>query len=150
MPSVAAAKYSKPPGLVSPSIFTSTMSLTFEAIKPVNKSEIGVYLPYYQGTKRNALPYAIGLYKRGNLEGERSIEEGESIPFIATWNVSTLPADLTRCRLQFDDDADLSYEITMATFEFVDFLFDVVVALRHKQPADFSKSFYRKLLRLDD
>ncbi len=126
------------------------MSLTFEEIKPVNKAEIGVYLPYYQGTKRNALPYAIGLYKRGNLEGERTIEEGDSIPFIATWNVSTLPADLTRCRLQFDDDADLSYEITMATFEYVDFLFDVVVALRHKQPADFSKSFYRKLLRLDD
>lgn len=126
------------------------MSLTFEEIKPVNKAEIGVYLPYYQGTKRNALPYAIGLYKQGNLEGERTIEEGDSIPFIATWNVSTLPADLTRCRLQFDDDADLSYEITMATFEYVDFLFDVVVALRHKQPADFSKSFYRKLLRLDD
>ena len=126
------------------------MSLTFEEIKPVNKAEIGVYLPYYQGTKRNALPYAIGLYKQGNLEGERTIEEGESIPFIATWNVSTLPADLTRCRLQFDNDADLSYEITMATFEYVDFLFDVVVALRHQQPADFSKSFYRKLLRLDD
>ncbi len=126
------------------------MSLTFEEIKPVSKAEIGVYLPYYQGTKRNALPYAIGLYKRGNLEGERIIEGGESIPFIATWNVSTLPADLTRCRLQFDDDADLSYEITMATFEFVDFLFDVVVAVRHKHPADFSKVFYRKLLRLDD
>ncbi|NEQ44021.1 MAG: hypothetical protein F6K00_10865 [Leptolyngbya sp. SIOISBB] len=124
--------------------------MTFEEIKPVNKAEIGVYLPYYQGTKRNALPYAIGLYKQGNLEGERTIEEGDSIPFVATWNVSTLPADLTRCRLQFDDDADLSYEITMATFEYVDFLFDVVVALRHKQPADFSKSFYRKLLRLDD
>lgn len=125
------------------------MSLTFDEIKPVGKAEIGVYLPYYQGTKRNALPYAIGLYKRGNLEGERNIEGSESIPFLATWNVSTLPADLTRCRLQFDDDADLSYEITMATFEFVDFLFDVVVALRHKRPADFSKSFYRKLLRLE-
>jgi hypothetical protein len=99
------------------------MSLTFEEIKPAQKAEIGVYLPYYQGNKRNALPYAIGLYKQGNLEGERAIEEGDSIPFIATWNVSTLPADLTRCRLQFDDDADLSYEITMATFEYVDFLF---------------------------
>ena len=126
------------------------MSLTFDEIKPVSKSEIGVYLPYYQGTKRNALPYAIGLYKRGNLEGERTIEGGESVPFIATWNVSILPADLTRCRLQFDGDADLSYEITMANFEFVDFLFDIVVSLRHKRPADFSKVFYRKLLRLDD
>lgn len=126
------------------------MSLTFDEIKPVDKSEIGIYLPYYQGTKRNALPYAIGLYKQGNLEGERTIEGGESIPFIATWNVSTLPADLTRCRLQFDNDADLSYEIMMANFEFVDFLFDIVVALRHKRPADFSKAFYRKLLRIED
>lgn len=125
-------------------------SLTFDEIKPVGKAEIGVYLPYYQGTKRNALPYAIGLYKRGNLEGERYIEGGESIPFIATWNVSTLPADLTRCRLQFDDDADLSYEVTMATFEFVDFLFDIVVALRNRRSTDFSKSFYRRLLRLEE
>jgi hypothetical protein len=64
--------------------------------------------------------------------------------------VSMLPADLTRCRLQFDGDADLSYEIVMATFEFVDFLFDVIVALRNKRAADFSKAFYRKLLRAED
>lgn len=126
------------------------MGLKFDDIQPASKQDVGVYMPYYQGSKRNALPYAIGLYKQGNLEGERLIEEGDSIPFVATWNVSMLPADLTRCRMQFDDDADLSYEITMATFEFVDFLFDVVASLRHKQPADFTKGFYRKLLRLDD
>lgn len=126
------------------------MGLKFDDIQPASKQDVGVYMPYYQGAKRNALPYAIGLYKQGNLEGERLIEEGDSIPFVATWNVSMLPADLTRCRMQFDDDADLSYEITMATFEFVDFLFDVVASLRHKQPADFTKGFYRKLLRLDD
>lgn len=126
------------------------MSLKFENIQPAAKQELSVYMPYYQGNKRNALPYAIGLYKRGNLEGERLIEEGDGIPFVATWNVSILPADLTRCRIQFDDDADLSYEITMATFEFVDFLFDVVVSMKNRKPADFSKGFYRKLLRLDD
>jgi hypothetical protein len=126
------------------------MSLKFDEIKPVGKQEVSVYMPYYQGNKRTALPYAIALYKQGNLEGERHIEGGESIPFIATWNVSMLPADLTQCRMQFGGDADLSYEITMATFEFVDFLFDVIVALRHKRPADFSKAFYRKLLRLDE
>jgi hypothetical protein len=126
------------------------MSLTFEAIRPADKQEISVYMPYYQGSKRNALPYAISLYKQGNLEGERQIEGGESIAFVSTWNVSMLPADLTRCRIQFDGDSDLSYEITMATFEFVDFLFDVIVALRHNRPADFSQGFYRKLLRLDD
>ncbi|HIK44752.1 MAG TPA: hypothetical protein IGR64_07655 [Leptolyngbyaceae cyanobacterium M65_K2018_010] len=126
------------------------MPLTFEDIQPAGKQDVSVYLPYYQGNKRAALPYAISLYKQGNLEGERFIEGGESIPFIATWNVSMLPADLTRCRLQFDGDADLSYEIMMATFEFVDFLFDVIVALRNKRPPDFSKAFYRKLLRAEE
>ncbi|TVP69585.1 MAG: hypothetical protein EA342_03010 [Leptolyngbya sp. LCM1.Bin17] len=124
--------------------------MTFEEIQPAGKQDVSVYVPYYQGNKRTALPYAISLYKQGNLEGERLIEGGDSIPFVATWNVSTLPADLTRCRMQFDDDADLSYEITMATFEFVDFLFDVIVALRQKRIPDFSKGFYRKLLRLED
>ncbi|MEM6424411.1 MAG: type IV pilus biogenesis protein EbsA [Cyanobacteria bacterium P01_H01_bin.119] len=123
---------------------------TLEQIKPAAKQEIGVYMPYYQGTKRQALPYAIGLYKQGNLEGERTIEGGESIPFLATWNTSMLPADLTQCRIQFDGDADLSYEVTMATFEFVDFLIDVVYALRRKRPADFTKTFYRKLLRQEE
>jgi len=126
------------------------MSLKFEDIKPVGKQDVSIYMPYYQGNKRNALPYAISLYKQGNLEGERTIEGGNSIPFIATWNVSTLPADITQCRMQFDGDADLSYEITMATFEFVDFLFDVIVALRQSRPGDFSKAFYRKLLRQED
>jgi hypothetical protein len=126
------------------------MPLTFEEIQPAGKQDVGVYMPYYQGNKRTALPYAISLYKQGNLEGERYIEGGESIPFIATWNVSMLPADLTRCRMQFDGDADLSYEIVMATFEFIDFLFDVIVALRSKRPPDFSKAFYRKLLRAED
>nr|WP_228040951.1 type IV pilus biogenesis protein EbsA [Nodosilinea sp. LEGE 07088] len=126
------------------------MSLTFEAIQPAGKQEISVYMPYYQGSKRNALPYAIALYKQGNLEGERQIEASDSIAFLATWNVSMLPADLTRCQMQFASDSDLSYEITMATFEFIDFLFDVIVALRQKRPADFSQNFYRKLLRLDE
>ncbi|MBE9139646.1 hypothetical protein IQ254_21005 [Nodosilinea sp. LEGE 07088] len=124
--------------------------MTFEAIQPAGKQEISVYMPYYQGSKRNALPYAIALYKQGNLEGERQIEASDSIAFLATWNVSMLPADLTRCQMQFASDSDLSYEITMATFEFIDFLFDVIVALRQKRPADFSQNFYRKLLRLDE
>ncbi|MGP1372626.1 MAG: type IV pilus biogenesis protein EbsA [Almyronema sp.] len=126
------------------------MSISIDEIKPASKQDISVYMPYYQGTKRQVLPYAITLYKQGNLEGERMIEGGNSVPFIATWNVSMLPADLTHCRMQFDGDADLSYEVTMATFEFVDFLIDVFYAIRRKRPADFAKPFYRKLLRLDD
>jgi len=38
----------------------------------------------------------------GSSEGKRKIEASDSIPFVATWNVSNLPADLTRCRMQFD------------------------------------------------
>ncbi|NET35159.1 MAG: hypothetical protein F6K19_24550 [Cyanothece sp. SIO1E1] len=124
--------------------------MPMENLKPANKQDVSVYLPYYQGNKRNALPFAIGLYKQGNFEGERNIEGGESIPFVATWNVSMLPADLTRCRLQFDGDAELSYEVTLANFEFIDFLIDVIMNFKRSRLADFSQSFYRKLLRLEE
>jgi len=63
---------------------------------------VSVYSPYFQGNKRNILPLAISLYQKGVLEGKRKIEASDSIPFVASWNVSTLPADLTRCRMQFD------------------------------------------------
>jgi len=107
-------------------------------------------MPYYQGNKRNMLPLAISLYQKGALEGQRKIEGGDSIPFIATWNVSTLPADLTRCRMQFEGNAELSYEVTMANFEFVDCLIDLLMTFKRSRNADFSQAFYRKLLRLDD
>lgn len=124
--------------------------MSLQSIKPATKPEASVYLPYYQGKKRNALPYAIGLYKQGNIEGERAIEGTGSVPFLATWNVSMLPADLTRCRMQFDGDAELTYEITMANHEFVNFLISVVVAMNQNKTPDFDKGFYRKLLRLDE
>ena len=124
--------------------------MSLQSIKPASKPEASVYLPYYQGKKRNALPYAIGLYKQGNIEGERAIEGTGSVPFLATWNVSMLPADLTRCRMQFDGDAELTYEITMANHEFVNFLISVVVAMNQNKTPDFDKGFYRKLLRIDE
>ncbi|MEL6555090.1 MAG: type IV pilus biogenesis protein EbsA [Cyanobacteria bacterium J06621_11] len=124
--------------------------MSLQSIQPASKPEASVYLPYYQGKKRNALPYAIGLYKQGNIEGERAIEGTGSIPFLATWNVSMLPADLTRCRMQFDGDAELTYEITMANYEFVDYLISVVVAMNQNKTPDFDKTFYRKLLRMDE
>ncbi|MBE9064764.1 type IV pilus biogenesis protein EbsA [cf. Phormidesmis sp. LEGE 11477] len=124
--------------------------MSLQSIKPATKPEASVYLPYYQGKKRNALPYAIGLYKQGNIEGERRIEGTDNIAFLATWNVSMLPADLTRCRMQFDGDADLTYEITMPTYEFVDCLISIVVAMNQNKSPDFDKVFYRKLLRIDE
>ncbi|MGV0028268.1 type IV pilus biogenesis protein EbsA [Phormidesmis priestleyi] len=125
--------------------------MTIEQLQPAPMQQVGVYVPYYpQASKKQLLPYAISLYQKGALEGHRKIEGSESIPFIATWNVSTLPADLCRCRLQFDGNAELSYELMMANFEFVDFLIEVVMNFRRTRLADFSQSFYRKLLKLED
>lgn len=124
--------------------------MTIENLQPANPRDVNVYAPYYQGRKRNALPLAISLYQRGNLEGTRRIEGGDSIPFVASWSVSSLPADLTRCRMQFDGNAELSYEVTLANFEFVDYLIDVIYNFKSSRKADFSQIFYRKLLRYDE
>ncbi|NCJ06440.1 hypothetical protein GS597_07935 [Synechococcales cyanobacterium C] len=121
-----------------------------DSIQPVSHREVNVYLPYYQGSKRDMLPLGISLYQSGNLEGARGIEGGENIPFVATWNVSNLPADLTRCRIQFSADADLSYEVTLTNFEFIGFLIELLANYKRAKLADFPKPFYRKLLRLDD
>lgn len=124
--------------------------MSIAQLQPANQQDVRVYMPYFQGNKRNILPLAISLYKKGSLEGERKIEHSDGIPFVATWNVSSLPADLTRCRMQFDGNAELSYEMMLASSEFVDFLIDVILNFQRVRTADFSKAFYRKLLRLDE
>lgn len=125
--------------------------MSIEKLQPAPTQQVGVYTPYYpQQNKKQLLPFAISLYQKGALEGERRIEGASSIPFIATWNVSTLPADLCRCRIQFEGNAELSYEVMMANFEFVDFLIDVILNFKRSRLSDFSQGFYRKLLRIDD
>jgi hypothetical protein len=126
--------------------------MSIDQLQPAPKEQVGVYFPYYpQANKKQILPFAISLFKQGSLEGKRNIEGGESIPFISTWNVSSLPADLCRCRMQFDGNAELSYEVMMANFEYVDFLIEVIMNFRRNHSvADFSKGFYRKLLHMDD
>jgi hypothetical protein len=123
--------------------------MSIDQLQPANQGDVSVYMPYYQGNKRNMLPLAISLYQKGSLEGNRKIEGGDSIPFVATWYVSRLPLDLTRCRLQFDGNAELSYEVMMANSEFVDFLIDVIMNFKRTRTIDFSHTFYRKLLRAD-
>ncbi|MGI0492395.1 MAG: hypothetical protein B0A82_20235 [Alkalinema sp. CACIAM 70d] len=125
--------------------------MSIEKLQPAPAPQCGVYVPYYpQTSKKQVLPFAISLYQRGSLEGQRNIEGADSIPFIATWNVSSLPADLCRCRIQFDGNAELSYEVMMANFEFVDFLIEVIMNFKRSRLADFSQGFYRKLLRIED
>jgi hypothetical protein len=122
--------------------------MSLEKLQAASPHDVAVYAPYYQGRRRNALPLAISLYQAGNLEGVRKIEGGKSIPFIASWSVSSLPSDLTQCRLQFDENAELSYEITLTNFEFVDFLIEVLFYFKLHRIPDFSQAFYRKLLRI--
>ncbi|HCF28568.1 MAG TPA: hypothetical protein DEV81_15515 [Cyanobacteria bacterium UBA11049] len=124
--------------------------MSIQLLQPANQQDIRVYLPYFQGNKRNILPLAISLFKKGSLEGQRKIEGGDGIPFITTWNVSTLPADLIRCRIQFEGNAELSYEVLMQSSEFIDFLIDVILNFQRTRITDFSKAFYRKLLRHDE
>ena len=124
--------------------------MSIQQLQPASQQDIRVYLPYFQGNKRNILPLAISLFKKGVLEGQRKIEGSDGIPFITTWNVSTLPADLIRCRIQFEGNAELSYEILMQSSEFIDFLIDVLLNFQRTRITDFSKAFYRKLLRQDE
>ncbi|MBW4503660.1 MAG: hypothetical protein KME57_29880 [Scytonema hyalinum WJT4-NPBG1] len=124
--------------------------MALEQLQPATQQQASVYLPYIQGSKRNFLPYAISLYQKGALEGHRKIEGSDNIPFVATWNVATLPSDLTRCRMQFDGNAELSYELMMASFEFINFLIELIENYKRYRVTDFSQAFYRKLLRIED
>lgn len=127
----------------------TTTTTPLDKIKPAGRADTIIYMPYYAKTKHNWLPYAISLYHQGALEGKRSIEGGESISFVASWYVSKLPSELTRCRLQFDGQAELSYELTLSNSEFIDYLIDVVADYKRSHLIDFPREFYRKLLRFD-
>ncbi|HYW22102.1 MAG TPA: hypothetical protein VE956_22875 [Nodularia sp. (in: cyanobacteria)] len=124
--------------------------MSIETVQPATQQQASVYLPYVQSPKRNFLPYALGLYQKGILEGNRKIEGGDSIPFVASWNVATLPSDLTRCRIQFEGNAELSYEVMMASFEFMSFLIELMENYKRYRLTDFSQAFYRKVLRIDE
>jgi hypothetical protein len=123
---------------------------SFDQLQPANQQQATVYLPYIQGSKRNLLPYAISLYKTRELEGQRKIEGGKNISFVATWNDGSLPSDLTICRIQFETNSELTYEVMMPSFEFISFLIELMENYKRNSISDFPKSFYRKLLHLDD
>ncbi|MFM7363834.1 MAG: type IV pilus biogenesis protein EbsA [Cuspidothrix sp.] len=127
-----------------------TGNTSFDQLQPANQQQTSLYQPYIQGNKRNFLPYAISLYQKGVLEGGRKIEASDHIPFVATWSVGTLPLDLTRCRVQFDANSEQTYEVIMASFEFIAFLIELMENYKRYRVTDFSQAFYRKLLRADD
>ncbi|WP_017325253.1 type IV pilus biogenesis protein EbsA [Synechococcus sp. PCC 7336] len=119
-------------------------------IEPANPGQVSVYAPYYAVGRRPLLPFAVGLYNQKSFEGNRQIEGEAAIPFVATWPVLPLPSDLTLCQVQFDRDAELTYEISLSNFEFIDFLIDVVSLSKRDQEPDFSRAFYKKLMKRED
>ncbi len=125
------------------------MSL-IDQLRPASKPDVIVYIPYYGKEKHKVLPYAISLYQKGNLEGERTIEGGDNISFVAIWDVSKLPAEITTCRLQFSQQAELSYELSILNSDFIDYLIDLIIEYRRSRLTDFPRAFYRKLLRFDE
>lgn len=127
----------------------SDSAAVLKDLKQADKREVVVYLPYYDEKRRRYLPWSISLYQQKSLEGARKIEGGEDIPFVATWNTSMLPADVTRCRVMFDGTADLSYEVMMANYEFMKYLIQVVYGFKHNHIIDFSQEFYKKLLHME-
>jgi hypothetical protein len=127
------------------------MSTTvIDQLKRAEQSAVNLYTPYYQGPKRDILPFAISLYQKGSLEGNRSIEGGEKIPFVASWPASRLPAELTRCTLQFDGNTDFNYAIMLANSEFVGYLIDLIINYKRSKVTDFPQTFYKRLLKMED
>jgi hypothetical protein len=125
--------------------------MEFSQLSPADKQAVSIYTPFYsQANKRQVLPFALSLYQKGAVEGERRIDGGESIPFVASWYISSLPLDLTRCRLQFDGNAELDYELMLSNHEFIDCLIDMLINHKRSRMTDFPQTFYRKLLRYDE
>lgn len=119
-------------------------------LEPASPREVTVYQPYYAVARRQHLALAVGLYKKASLEGQRAIEGEEPVRFLASWHTSPLPSDLTVVQVIFAQDADLTYQLSIANYEFVDYLIDVVSLVQRGQQPDFSTAFYKKLMRYED
>ncbi len=118
-------------------------------LSKASDQEVIAYKPYYrEAIRQKALPYAISLYKQAEMVGERRIEGSSPISYTAVWRASNLPSDIILCRVTFDGDMDMSYEIEMQSAEFVGYLIDIVSSINEKEYADFPQVFYSKLFRV--
>jgi hypothetical protein len=123
--------------------------MQIENLKPAVTEDIKLYAPFCPPAYRDTvLPQALTLYNAGFLEGQRYIEGGQGIAFAASWQPSKLPLDLTRCRLQFDGNPELTYEVTIQNSELVKELIDLINNYQRTKHVDFPQSFYKKLLRV--
>ena len=124
----------------------------FDELTPATPDKVNLYAPYFMksAARRNVLPKAISLYHKGGLEGHRSIEGGEVIPYTSNWVIQNLPGDLTRCTMVFDDNADLTYDVNLMNAELIGYLIDWLISVRDINVPDFPQYFYRKLMRIED
>jgi hypothetical protein len=122
---------------------------SLDKIKSAPRAEVMIYMPYYSKTQQEILPLAISLYKQGSLEGERVIEGGDNIPFVATWVLSKLPSDITQCTLQFNAQADLSYQVNLSNSDLIKYLIYVMENYKNSKKIDFNQEFYRILLNIE-
>lgn len=122
-----------------------------EKLQPAEQNAITIFKPYFQGKKRDILPWAITLYKQGHLEGERQIIDGDNVPFVVSWPTkdSLIPSAMTRCQMQFDGNPELSYELLIANYQLIGYLMEVIVNYNSGRGVDFPRSFYSKLLQRD-
>jgi len=112
--------------------------------------EVAMYAPYFRDLERRAqLPFAIALYKTGEIVGERVIEGGVNVPFVGTWRVANTPLDFTLCKFIFDNQPELSYELQIVNNQFMDYLIDVILRYKEKDQIDFPTAFYSKLFRIE-
>lgn len=120
-------------------------------LREASPQEVGLYSPYVKKDpeRRAQLSYAIGLYKTGELVGERVVEGGLNVPFVATWRVANTPLDFTLCKFIFDNRPELSYELQLRNDAFMEYLIDVILLYNQKQEIDFPISFYSKLFRIE-
>ncbi|WP_126146712.1 type IV pilus biogenesis protein EbsA [Synechococcus elongatus] len=124
--------------------------MRIDELVPADPRAVSLYTPYYsQANRRRYLPYALSLYQGSSIEGSRAVEGGAPISFVATWTVTPLPADMTRCHLQFNNDAELTYEILLPNHEFLEYLIDMLMGYQRMQKTDFPGAFYRRLLGYD-
>jgi hypothetical protein len=122
---------------------------SLDRIKAAPRSEVMIYMPYYAKNQQEILPMAITLYKQGSLEGERVIEGGDNVPFVVTWILSKLPSDITNCTVQFNGQADLSYQSSMSNSDLIKYLIYVLENYKNSKTIDFNQEFYRNLLNIE-
>ena len=123
-----------------------------EKLQPANQYDISLYRPMYTKEQQAVLPYALSLFEQGYLEGGRVIEGSKEISFLATWYVSKskLPYEETRCRIQFNSQAELSYEVNLKNRDFIEYLIQLIGNFKKSRKVDFAQKFYRLLLRMDE